>query len=292
FVADIPEADDGVQELFLLLLLFLLFGLLLGSFFLGCRHLALLQDLGLGDFRYRLGRRHRRLGLARGMRDVYEDALGVVHNRDPLDRRNLRDTERIADRELSDVDREMSGDVSGEALDLDLTGDEIEDSALGFDSLGGADDLDADLQPDLRVHHDPYEIDVHGLAGHRVALKLFDHGVTALVGTAELQQEDRVLPRAFAKGRRERLVIHADLYGGLSRAIDDCRDAAPRAHAPGFALAAGGSLFDVEFDRFHVASPRLLSAQNGGFYTKSDETEDPSWIRRMASPSKGAIESE
>ena len=36
--------------------------------------------------------------------------------------------------------------------------------------------------------------------------------------------------------------------------------------------------------------PARESAQRGGFYTKSEETEAPSWIRWMASPRRGATE--
>ena len=38
------------------------------------------------------------------------------------------------------------------------------------------------------------------------------------------------------------------------------------------------------------AFPARGPAQRGGFYTKSDETEVPSWIRWMASPSRGATD--
>jgi hypothetical protein len=55
-------------------------------------------------------------------------------------------------------------DVPGEALDLDLARDQVEDAAVVLDAGGDADDLDGDADRDLHVHQDAHEVDVDGLA--------------------------------------------------------------------------------------------------------------------------------
>ena len=126
-------------------------------------------------------------------------------------------------------------DVGRQRLDGELARDLLEHAALlDAGSVVGADELEHDRRLDRLVEPDAQQVDVHGVAGDRVAGQLLDDDRRA-AGAVDAEVEHRA-------GVGQRLAQHArvDLEGDrvLAAAVYDAGDLALAAQAPRRARSA------------------------------------------------------
>jgi len=169
---------------------------------------------------------------------VDDQRVGVTHRRPLGVARQILQPDALADHQLADVDGQALRDVAGQTLDLDLTVREVDDAALELDALGLALQRDDHGDRDRLVHLQAVEVGVQHRVLDGVEEELLDqHLRDALAG--DVQPDDRVHTRARVEDARQHLRIDRDGQRAVGAAVEDRRDAAGRAEAPGFVLAAG-----------------------------------------------------
>ena len=144
---------------------------------------------------------------------------------------------------VGDVVLDRVGDVAGQRLDGELARDLLEHAALlDAGRVLGADQLEHHGGADRLVEADPQQVDVHRLAGDRMADELLDHDRRGC-GAVDAQLEHRA-------GVGERVAQHArvDLERDrvLAAAVDDAGDVAGAAQAARRARAGGLAMLDCE----------------------------------------------
>jgi hypothetical protein len=90
--------------------------------------------------------------------------------------------------ESRDIDDQVFGDHRREALDHQGAGHEVDESALGLDADGFADELDRNLDPDRLVHVDLDQIGVNHLVRQGIDLDVLDHDVALSVFERNLEE--------------------------------------------------------------------------------------------------------
>src|SRR5206468_4470839 len=132
--------------------------------------------------------------------------------------------------QLRDVDHDLLGDVRRQTLDPQLAGDDVEHAALHLDADGHALDLDVDVDLERLVEGDLVEVRVEQPALDGLDLELLEDDLAA--AAAEVEVEQRVLPRGAAQDGADLLRGDGHRHRLLLGPVQDAGDQALRAQAP------------------------------------------------------------
>src|SRR5215210_7098115 len=174
--------------------------------------------------------------------------------------------------EAGDVDLDVGRNVAGQALDLELARDELEQAALGLDADGRAHQLDGDRDVHLLVHLDALEVEMDDHPAHRVPLQVAEDGMAFLAAVGELEQEDGILAVRLLHQLDEALAVELDRHRVLARAVHHTGDHAFAAGLAAAALARPLPLLDLD-RHFAHGWVVLTSFFCVRFYTNRELTE-------------------
>jgi len=164
-------------------------------------------------------------GAASATGDADDHRIGAAVQFHGLRKRQGPRFDGIEDLEGADVQRDGFGNVRGEAGDLDLADQELQDAAhLG--PRGGALDDDGDLQVHRLVHVDAQEIEVEDLVGEAVHLVVMHQRGFGGVAAGHLQVENGVLVHVQAQQFGHIVPGNGDGDRRAVAAVDDGGDAA------------------------------------------------------------------
>src|SRR5580698_8657565 len=138
------------------------------------------------------------------------------------DSRQIGYAEGAIQSETADIQIDMAGNISREALDLNFTQHLVENAALHFDANRNAFQQYRHFHAHRFIHGNAFEVDVHELAFDGLVLPVDDHGLG--LGGADLEIEDRVVTGVRVQNAGNLLGVEFDRDRGFLGAIKDARN--------------------------------------------------------------------
>src|SRR5262249_12016430 len=204
---------------------------------------ALGQLLALLDLRLRL------LDAGREPHGCEDGLLRVVQVGHTLQRSEVDEAQRVADRHSRDVQVDVLGDLHRQRFDIDLTLHLRETAALlRTDRL--ADQLDGDARLDRLVEPHLLQVDMRDVPADRVLLIVLEDRRVRRRLALQDDVEDRVQAALASQNTTELALGDADRVRLLAVAVEDAGNEALTAQAARVSRAASLALLDLQLDSF------------------------------------------
>jgi hypothetical protein len=177
---------------------------------------------------------------------VEENLLRVVQNLDlGVVDHEVADANPLADDKFGHIHGQLTGNILGQALDLDLAVDLLQQAPLLLDAHGLAAGLHRHLDAQALVHGDAQEVDMHQVPLDGLELPVANHG-RGLALPLDREGKDGVVAGLGAENALHHASVDTQRFGLRLAAVDDRRHLAVAAQLPGAVLASplAGQRFD------------------------------------------------